>query len=314
MKLKVIVAVPVLAAGVVITGCSSGSSSSAAVNGPASASASPASSPASSSAPGEAEPVEENASPASSGYWTEQRLLAAAEWRPDDWSEPKEGSTPTAKEGVKTLRVGALFYGSSSGGHFCTGSVVDSPGQDVIATAAHCLNEGKGGADRTDVAFIPAYADGETPFGVWQPAKYVMDSRWVNGADPNLDVAFVVLKPHDGKNIQQVLGGNSIQFNPGFEHKVRVTGYPASADAPIACDNTTKKQDPDYLEFACANFYGGTSGSPWVTNYNAQTRTGTIVGVLGGYEEGGATPDISYSDYLGDDIKQLYDEAAATKG
>jgi V8-like Glu-specific endopeptidase len=280
------ISTPILvAAGVVVAGCSSS----------------------------ESEPVVQNASPAPAGYWTEQRLLAAQEWRPEDWSEAAEGTTPTAREGVKTLRVGALFYGDSSGGHFCTGSVVDSPDQDLIVTAAHCLNDGNGGADKTDVAFVPAYADGEAPFGEWQPARYVIDPRWVSGKDDNLDVAFVVLKPHDGQNIQQVLGGNKIEFNPGFDQKVRVTGYPASASAPIACDNTTGKQDPDFMSFACANFFGGTSGSPWVTRYNAQTRTGTIVGVLGGYEEGGATPDLSYSDYLGDDIKNLYDEAIATK-
>jgi V8-like Glu-specific endopeptidase len=291
--MSVRVATALVAVAIVIAGCSSGSSTSSSAS----------------------RAEVQNAAPAPSGYWTEQRLLAAQEFRPDDWSEPASGSTPSAREGVKTLRVGALFYGDgSSGKHFCTGSVVDSPDQDVIVTAAHCLNDGNGGADKTDVAFIPAYADGETPYGIWQPAKYVMDSRWVNNHDDNLDVAFVVLKPHDGKNIQQVLGGNQIEFNPSFDQKVRVTGYPASADAPIACDNATGKQDPDYLSFACANFFGGTSGSPWVTNYNAQTRTGTIVGVLGGYEEGGSTPDLSYSDYLGADIKKLYDQAMAAHG
>jgi V8-like Glu-specific endopeptidase len=302
VSVKKTAAGPVLAAiAIVLAGCSSGSSSSGSAAGAAS--------------PGASEPVVASATPAPSGYWTEQRLLAAQEWRPDHWSEPAGDSTPTAKEGVKTLRVGALFYGDgSSGNHFCTGSVVDSPGQDVIVTAAHCLNDGNGGANKTDVAFIPAYADGQTPYGIWQPARYVMDSRWVNSHDDNLDVAFVVLKPHDGKNVQDVLGGNKIEFNPSFDQKVRVTGYPASADAPIACDNSTGKKDPDYLSFACANFFGGTSGSPWVTNYNAQTRTGTIVGVLGGYEEGGSTPDLSYSDYLGNDVKQLYDEAIATQG
>jgi V8-like Glu-specific endopeptidase len=291
------------AAGVVVAGCSSGSSAS----GPASAS----SSAQPDQAPDQAQV--QNASAAPSGYWTEERLKAAQEWRPDDWVEPSAGAVPTARQNATTLRVGALFYGDSSGGHFCTGSVVDSPGQELIETAAHCLNTGNGGADRNDIAFVPAYANGQTPYGEWSPAKIVIDSRWVNGADPDYDVAFVVLKPHDGKTIQQVLGGNGIAFNSGYDHQVRVTGYPASADAPITCDNHTTKQDPNYLRFACANFYGGTSGSPFVTDYNAQTRTGTIVGVLGGYEEGGSTPDVSYSDYLGDGIKKLYDDAIATR-
>jgi V8-like Glu-specific endopeptidase len=271
-----------------LAGCSSGS--------PTSASATPS-------------PVVEQASPAPAGYWTEQRLLAAQEYHPEDWTEPAAGSTPVAKENAKTLRIGALFNHDTSGNHFCTASVVNSPGHNVIVTAAHCLNAGNGGADKADIAFIPAYADGQTPFGVWQPEKYIMDPRWVKNADDNLDVAFIVLKPHEGKNIQDVLGGNTIAFDSGYRHNVRVTGYPGSSDAPITCDNKTSQQDPDFLEFPCANFYGGTSGSPWLTNYNPQTRTGTIVGVLGGYEEGGSTPDISYSDNLGADIEKLYDQA-----
>jgi V8-like Glu-specific endopeptidase len=271
-----------------LAGCSSGS--------PTSASATPS-------------PVVEQASPAPAGYWTEQRLLAAQEYHPEDWTEPEAGSTPVAKENAKTLRIGALFNHDTSGNHFCTASVVNSPGHNVIVTAAHCLNAGNGGADKADIAFIPAYADGQTPFGVWQPEKYIMDPRWVKNADDNLDVAFIVLKPHEGKNIQDVLGGNTIAFDSGYRHNVRVTGYPGSSDAPITCDNKTSQQDPDFLEFPCANFYGGTSGSPWLTNYNPQTRTGTIVGVLGGYEEGGSTPDISYSDNLGADIEKLYDQA-----
>src|SRR5947208_15355795 len=38
-----------------------------------------------------------------------------------------------------TARVGALFGGSLSAGHYCTASVVDSAAKDVIVTAAHCL-------------------------------------------------------------------------------------------------------------------------------------------------------------------------------
>jgi hypothetical protein len=92
---------------------------------------------------------------------------------------------------------------------------------------------------------------------------------------------------------------------------VRVTGYPASADAPITCINWTAEQSPSQLRFGCGGFTGGTSGSPWVTHFDPRTRTGTIVGVLGGYQEGGNTDAISYSAYLGKQIEQLYRQAVA---
>jgi len=290
--------VALVLAGSALAGCSSSSASSAGASStqpPAAVEGAQASASASSSA--------------AAGYWTEKRLLAAQEFHPEDWTEPEEGSTPSAKQNAKTLRIGALFDSDSSGGHFCTASVVNSPGHNVIVTAAHCLNSGNGGADKQNVVFIPAYSDGQEPYGVWTPQKYFMDSRWVGHHDDNLDVAFLTLKPYEGKNIQDVLGGNTMAFSSGYQHKVRVTGYPASNDAPVTCDNNTTEQPAGFLRFPCADFYGGTSGSPWLTNYNAETRTGTIVGVLGGYEEGGSTADVSYSDNLGDDIEKLYDQA-----
>ena len=56
---------------------------------------------------------------------------------------------------------------------------------------------------------------------------------------------------------------------------------------------------------------GGTSGSPWVTHFDRLTRTGTIVGVIGGYQEGGDTAAVSYSSYLGSAVQHLYQEAEA---
>jgi V8-like Glu-specific endopeptidase len=206
--------------------------------------------------------------------------------------------------------VGALFDSDSSGDHFCTASVVDSPAGNVLITAAHCVNSGSGGANRSNVVFIPDYANGQSPHGVWTPERFVLDKRWVNGADPNLDVAFIVLKPLNGKNIEQVTGANQIAFNAGYQHLVLVAGYPDSADAPIACLNWASEQSQTQLKFTCADFTGGTSGSPWVTRFDPRSRTGTILGVIGGYQEGGDTAAVSYSAYLDDNIKALYNEAA----
>ncbi|MFD0347387.1 hypothetical protein ACFQ0M_17615 [Kitasatospora aburaviensis] len=46
-----------------------------------------------------------------------------------------------------------------------------------------------------------------------------------------------------------------------------------------------------------------------MTDFDPDTRTGTVVGVIGGHEEGGNTPDTSYSSYFGDRVRALYDRA-----
>jgi V8-like Glu-specific endopeptidase len=248
---------------------------------------------------------------ATAGYWTESRLLAADPSRGVDF---RAGPSAAAHLARLSLRVGALFEHDPSGNHFCTASVVASPGRDLLVTAAHCINGGKNGGYRQDIVFIPGYRDGQEPYGVWVPAHLLVAPQWENSSDPAYDVGFIVLKPEDGKNIEEVLGANQLGIDPGYENLVRVTGYPSSADAPITCAGRTSKQSDSQLRFECDGFTGGTSGSPWVTRFNLRTRTGTIVGVLGGYEEGGSTQAISYSSYLGPEVEQLYHQAVADEG
>jgi V8-like Glu-specific endopeptidase len=242
------------------------------------------------------------------GYWTQSRLLAATPWREPGYQPGPSASAPASAPGV---RVGALFEHDASGDHFCTASVVASPGRDLLITAAHCLNGGQGGGYRQDIVFIPGYRDGQAPSGIWAPARLVVAPQWMNSSDPDFDVGFVVLKPQDGKNIEQVLGADQLGIDPGYQNQVRVTGYPASAHAPITCTGRTSQQSPSQLRFECDGFTGGTSGSPWVTDVDPQTGTGTIVGVIGGYQEGGSTAAISYSPYLGEQVEQLYHQAVA---
>jgi len=251
------------------------------------------------------------------GYWTKGRLLTATAWRASrnaavpSAAVPSAGASPNAHTALKSARVGALFLRVGSDDHFCTASVVSSPGRDLLVTAAHCINGGDDSGYRSDLVFIPDYRDGEAPYGIWTPTRLLVAPGWAKSADPALDVGFVVLEPRDGENIEQVLGANALAFNPGYRNLVRVTGYPQSASEPITCRNWTTEQSASQLEFSCGGFTGGTSGSPWISRFDSATGTGDIVGVIGGYQQGGDTASVSYSAYLGDAIQQLYDEAIA---
>jgi V8-like Glu-specific endopeptidase len=254
------------------------------------------------------------------GYWTKGRLLTASAWRASriaagqaagQAAGPSAGASPNAQTSLKSTRVGALFLRVGSDDHFCTASVVSSPGRDLLITAAHCINGGDGSGYRSDLVFIPDYRDGEAPYGIWTAARLLVAPGWAKSADPALDVGFVVLEPRDGENIEQVLGANTLAFNPGYRNLVRVTGYPQSSGEPITCRNWTTEQSASQLKFSCGGFTGGTSGSPFVTRFDSATGTGHIVGVIGGYQQGGDTASVSYSAYLDAAIKQLYDQAIA---
>jgi V8-like Glu-specific endopeptidase len=265
-----------------------------------------------SAAPGREPPHLLGRGPAS--FWNRSRLLGARPLRGGRYRAPSGlGKSIQAGDDQLSVRVGALFVRVGSADHFCTASVVDSPGRDLLITAAHCIYGGTGIGYRKDIVFIPDYREGLAPYGIWTPRQLLVAPQWISDADPSLDVGFVVLEPYQGQNIEDILGANQLAFNPGYRNLVRVTGYPANGNSPITCRNWTSKLSLTQLQFECGGFTGGTSGSPWVTNFDRKTRTGTIVGVIGGYQQGGDTSAVSYSPYLSQGVERLYQQAVAAE-
>jgi V8-like Glu-specific endopeptidase len=224
------------------------------------------------------------------------------------------GTSHTAKPTTTNGRVGALFTDGAGGDHFCTASVVHSPGRDLLVTAAHCVHGGQGGSYGTDLVFVPGYRDGDTPEGQWPVTGIVVDQRWISSSDPDLDVAFVTVGEVGGKHIEDVLGANTLGVDRGFGKVVRITGYPSTASSPISCLNRTTQQSQYQMRIACTGFPGGTSGSPWLAAFDEKKGTGTVIGVIGGYQQGGDSADVSYSPYFDQDVQALYDRAVTQSG
>jgi V8-like Glu-specific endopeptidase len=245
--------------------------------------------------------------------WNRDRFLRATPSAAAPATPLPQGATPTstpmAVPATFGRRIGALFYHGTKGDHFCTASAVDSPGRNLIITAAHCLHGGRGSGYLTDLVFVPGYRNGNAPYGIWRVRAAYVDPRWVRDSDPDLDVGFAALEPLSGRNIADVLGTNLLGINQGFTNQVRVTGYPASSEEPVTCVNTTTKQDTYQMRFACKGYYPGTSGSPWLTHDDPQTHRGEVIGVIGGYHLGGRGDTISYSAYFDDDVRRLYETA-----
>lgn len=222
------------------------------------------------------------------------------------------GLSGTVHATANTKQVGALFDGGLSGGHYCTASVVRSPGKNIVVTAAHCLSGGTG-----DTVFVPGYHDGQAPYGVWPLESVTLAPGWTSGADQDLDVAFAEVAPLNGREVQDMVGGYTIGTSGSGDNDgttatpVRLTGYPSRSDAPLTCHNAATPYSSHQLRIACPDFSGGTSGGPWVTGLDPHTGTGTVIGVIGGYEKGGDTPDVSYSPAFDSAIGALYEQAVA---
>jgi V8-like Glu-specific endopeptidase len=263
-----------------------------------------------------------SAQSAARGYWTPARMKSAtavgAGHGPAATASPQ--ATPTATptpppgtpdsvyfNGVPT--VGALFFTTGTQAHFCTASVVNSARLDLLLTAAHCVYGSSGYA--TNVAYVPQWHQGVSPYGAWAVRSITVATGWQQSRDPNLDFAFLAVTPPAGtrKPIQLVTGGLQLGINTRYAQAITPIGYNNTDDAPIKCATRSLEFEPTQIEFYCNNYQDGTSGGPWITHFNPKTGTGTVIGEIGGYEEGGDYAWQSFSPYYSWSILRLFLQA-----
>jgi V8-like Glu-specific endopeptidase len=209
-----------------------------------------------------------------------------------------------------TPAVGALFTTSAGqlGQHFCTASVVDSPDGDLAITAAHCVTGTSGIID-----FVPGYDNGQKPYGVWTVTKVYVDQAWSSSASQDDDFAFLRLS-HAGFStpVENVTGAERLATGtPASRQLVQVIGYPSATNQPVSCQNLLMEPMAGQLEFDCGGYPDGTSGGPFLSEVDQATGQGLVIGVIGGYQQGGNTPQVSYSAVLGPNAAALYQVAVA---
>lgn len=207
-------------------------------------------------------------------------------------------------------KVGAVFFsvGGVVSAHYCTGSVVHSASGDLIVTAGHCVYNKLFGGWQNHIAFVPGYHDDVAPYGVWLATTAYLNAGWVAKQSPDSDIAFLKVRPSGGgtQTLESITGADTFTTWPGYQNGVMVAAYPLGASRPVGCSGTTKKYTGTQIELDCGGLPDGASGSPFIASGNR------LVGVLGGYEQGGNTPDTSYSIYFSDEIAQIYRATAGS--
>jgi V8-like Glu-specific endopeptidase len=251
---------------------------------------------------------------AAHGFWTRARMESATPVplrgqhgvRASTAGPPPGTPNPTYFNGVRT--VGALFFTTGTKSHFCTASVVDSVTFNLVLTAAHCVYDGSYAAN---VAYVPKWHKGLSPYGVWPVRAITVAAGWVRSQDPSLDFAFLTVTPPPGtrRPVQLVTGGLWLGLNAGYAHPIYVIGYNDTDDQPIGCATTSFRFETGQMKFYCNSFWDGTSGGPWILHFNPVTGSGIVFGDIGGYQQGGDYPWASYSDYYSWSILRLFLQA-----
>jgi Trypsin len=224
-------------------------------------------------------------------------------------SLPSVGHSSSNRPFGGVAAVGALFTEASGRlkQHFCTASVIDSPGGDIAVSAAHCFSDVS-----WPVVFVPGYDKGAAPYGVWRVAKVYTAQAWQSSRDPDDDVAFLRVAPApDGVPVEDVAGAERLGTGWPAHTFVQVIGYPDVADQPVWCANWADGFSLTQLQFDCGGYTFGTSGGPFLAAVSGRAGEGTVIGVIGGYEQGGYTPDVSYSVMFGPTVDSLFRTAVS---
>ncbi len=226
--------------------------------------------------------------------------------------ERKAGGYTYTGGGAVVKTTGKVFFTLGGSDYVCSGSAVSSTNKDTVLTAGHCVHEGPG-SFATNFAFVPAYNNGNRPYGTFTARKLYTTNAWANSGDFDYDVGFALMNSLNGKDLTDTVGGQGIAFNQARGKYMYSFGYPAASPYDgqklIYCYGTVFNDtygDTNDQGMNC-NMTGGSSGGPWFYNFNTSTGTGTLNSVNSfGYT---GVPNIMWGPYFGSTISSLYNTA-----
>ncbi|MEU3059005.1 trypsin-like serine peptidase [Streptomyces subrutilus] len=272
------------------------------------------------------------------GFWTAERMRGAAPL--DVTAVPGAARTPVAGPATRPTTIaptapaaaspttfpqaggawtgggavvktsGRVFFTMGDRTASCSGDSITSANGSTVITAGHCVKYQ--GAWHTNWVFVPAYDNGNAPYGQWSATKTFATDQWAASEDMNTDVGLAVVAPLNGRTLSQAVGAQGILFNGGYNKRMYSFGFPAAAPYDgtklVYCSGNSGK---DFLltkdhSLSC-NMTGGSSGGPWFQDFDEATGLGTQVSVNSfGYA---FLPNRMYGPYFGNEAKAAYDKA-----
>jgi V8-like Glu-specific endopeptidase len=262
-------------------------------------------------------------------YWTADRMRQAVsgEVLSDKALERgKRSSVDTVKKGKSTKvnatkvtkaaaltsvsHIGKVFFTMGTSNYVCSGNAVTSANKSTVATAGHCVISGPG-QEATNFTFVPAYENGNAPYGMWKARALYAPIQWSSKGDMTYDTAFAVMAPDDkGLLLTDVVGGSGLAFNQDSGQYYTAYGYPATnqfnGETLRSCDGTATGDtiNPQFgSQGIPCDMNGGSSGGPWFIGSGPDSLQNSVNSY--GYKGS----KVLYGPAWGDAIKVTYDLA-----
>ena len=85
------------------------------------------------------------------------------------------------------------------------------------------------GAWHKNWVFVPAYNNGNAPYGKWTAAKTMSTPQWTASEDINYDVGAAVVDSLNGQKLTDVVGARAWPSTPATTSAMYAFGFPAAA-------------------------------------------------------------------------------------
>lgn len=261
-------------------------------------------------------------------FWTPERMAAAVDLDLKVSREQESTGAPApngragsvapiapARPGFTNLNesavVGKVYVSVPGGTGQCSASALASGKRRLVITAGHCVHAGAGGGWYSNFIFVPRFRQGVEPFGRFVAYQLTARTAWINSSSSNEDMAIAIMNNGGiyGAKVVDTVGGNGLRWNWGYSVAVTILGYPAAGGFPgdlqYYCQGTTWNGHGQQVRAWC-NMTQGSSGGPWVMEYNDSNGLGYTNSVVSHRHSDASQMDGPYFD---NDIKSLYDFA-----
>lgn len=181
------------------------------------------------------------------------------------------------------ITVGKLFFSINGSPYVCSASVIQ---HRVVATAGHCIHSGTTQGFHSNWVFVPAFRDGTAPLLTWNWTAAGVTSTWATGGGtvPNAaDYGMITFADQPIGSTRYALGDltgwlgwQTLSLAANHTSKL---GYPCNLDSCQKMQNITSSAfrtvAPNNVEYG-SDARGGSSGGPWVQNFQVlQSGGGT---------------------------------------
>ena len=166
---------------------------------------------------------------------------------------------------------GKLFGKDRKGAYDCSATAVVSQNRSVIFTAGHCVR--LDGLWAQKLVFVPAYQNGQQPFGSWVWDLIRIPGQWASRQNDNFDYAAVAMRPQRGVRLTDAVGGAGLAWNQPRGVPFTLFGYPSNyfdGEQLTGCESPSFLGDdsgrgPATVGATC-DMSTGSSGGAWLVD------------------------------------------------